>query len=163
MQLIDARNMLIQEMRNNGLLEQGWRYDFNNRKAALGACNYTKSTIELSAPLVRVNDEARIRNTILHEIAHALTRGHGHDHVWRSKFISLGGNGQRCSSVSDGVRTAPPLWIGECPSCARQYGANRLTEKGRKNNGCRKGHAWNPLRWRKNVRQISLDTDQKVG
>ena len=49
--------------------------------------------VELSTKLVEINDEARVMKTILHEVAHALTEGHGHDHVWRAKCLAIGGNG----------------------------------------------------------------------
>ena len=36
-----------------------------------------------------------IKNTVLHEIAHALTPGHNHDHVWQAKAVSIGCDGER--------------------------------------------------------------------
>lgn len=73
-----------------------WKATHNNRKRAFGVCNYTDRQIELSALLVPAMTEEAIKDTIIHEIAHALTRGHGHDIVWKAKCIELGGNGKRC-------------------------------------------------------------------
>lgn len=39
------------------------------------------------------NTEDEIMETLLHEIAHALTPGHGHDRVWKAKCIEIGGKG----------------------------------------------------------------------
>jgi len=57
--------------------------------------------IELSTKLVEINDEDRVRLTILHEIAHALTEGHHHDTVWQAKLLEIGGDGKRCYSSND--------------------------------------------------------------
>lgn len=51
--------------------------------------------IELAGKLVELNSEERVTLTIIHEVAHALTEGHGHDDVWRAKCIALGGDGKR--------------------------------------------------------------------
>ena len=73
----------------------GWRFEFNNRKKAVGLCDYRKQTIEISTNFIGMLNEYGIVMTILHEIAHALTYGHHHDHVWKRKCIEIGGNGNR--------------------------------------------------------------------
>lgn len=73
-----------------------WSVTFNKRKSAFGVCNYTRKQIELSALLIPVMTDEAIEETTIHEIAHALTRGHNHDNVWKTKCVELGGNGQRC-------------------------------------------------------------------
>jgi predicted SprT family Zn-dependent metalloprotease len=62
---------------------------------------YNNKSIELSTKLVELNDEERVLKTILHEIAHALTEGHGHDRVWQSKLLEIGGDGKRCYDRTD--------------------------------------------------------------
>ncbi len=57
--------------------------------------------VELSTKLVEINDEDRVRLTILHEVAHALTEGHGHDSVWQAKLLEIGGDGKRCYDRTD--------------------------------------------------------------
>ena len=67
-------------MAEHGLTAGGWSFAFNRRKRSLGICNYTGKRIELSSAFVARNDEAAVRDTILHEIAHALAgqkAGHG--------------------------------------------------------------------------------------
>ena len=50
-----------------------WHFGWNRRKRALGLCRYQERRIELSAYFVRDNEAEIVRETILHEIAHALT------------------------------------------------------------------------------------------
>jgi predicted SprT family Zn-dependent metalloprotease len=47
-------------------------------------CGYAPTgTIGLSRLLVEVNDVIQVTDTILHEIAHALTLGDGHGYAWK--------------------------------------------------------------------------------
>ena len=75
---------------------KGWSVSPNMRKRAFGVCDYRKKLIELSAILVPAMTDEAIQDTIVHEIAHALTPGHNHDYVWKQKCIELGGDGKRC-------------------------------------------------------------------
>ena len=77
-----------------------WTATYNNRKRAFGVCNYTKKQIELSSLLVPAMSDEAIKDTIIHEIAHALCPRHNHDNVWKAKCIELGGDGQRCGGSS---------------------------------------------------------------
>lgn len=78
---------------------KNWKVTSNNRKRAFGICSYGKSQIELSSVLVPIMTDKAILDTIIHEIAHALTRGHNHDNVWKRKCIELGGDGKRCGGT----------------------------------------------------------------
>lgn len=60
-------------MAEHGLTAAGWTFRFNQRKRALGLCNFTARRVELSAPFTVRNDEPEVRDVLLHEIAHALT------------------------------------------------------------------------------------------
>ena len=96
-----AKQLAITLMGDYGLFNMGWKFAFNNRTSSFGLCRYRVKMIELSSVLTPNCTDANIRNTIIHEIAHALTPGHGHDHVWRMKFISMGGDGKRCGEMDD--------------------------------------------------------------
>lgn len=92
-----------------------WSLVFDRAKRRAGICRYGLQQIGLSAPLTALHSEAEVRDTILHEIAHALAGSrHGHDAVWRATALRIGCSGQRCSS-----QDAPRIegdWVGTCPA-----------------------------------------------
>jgi predicted SprT family Zn-dependent metalloprotease len=118
-------------MNDHGLTD--WTFQFDRAKRRFGVCSYRTRTISLSAPLVALNDEARIRNTILHEIAHALVGpGHGHGYVWRAMARSIGCDARRCCDADD-VQVPAHAWVGVCPSCSEPVGKrHRLSDKARR-------------------------------
>lgn len=89
----------------------GWRVVFIAARRKAGHCNYARREIALSAPLMQQRSYADTHSTITHEIAHALTPGHKHDHVWAAQHRALGGNGLRCFDHTD--EEAP--FLGTCP------------------------------------------------
>lgn len=114
MDLNDAEDLATDLMDEHGLIEQGWRFEWSNRKAALGDCNYVDQVIRLSKPLTLVNDEAQMLDTILHEIAHVLAgRAAGHGPKWRAAARKLGARPVAAAANSVGV---PPAWRLTCPS-----------------------------------------------
>jgi predicted SprT family Zn-dependent metalloprotease len=95
MKLTKARQMAHQLMKENGLSLWKWEFRFSKRARVQGGhCSYNEHEIVLGRIYTQLNSEPKVRNTILHEIAHALTPGHGHDGVWRMKCIEIGGNGE---------------------------------------------------------------------
>ena len=87
-----TQQQIEQKMQEHGLV--GWIYTRNNRLTkTAGRCRYGYRIIELSGWLLDNNTEEEIMQTLLHEIAHALTKGHGHDRVWKAKCIEIGGKG----------------------------------------------------------------------
>lgn len=98
MDLFKAQTLAKELMELHGVTQMGYRFAFNNRRNSAGVCNYNKKMIFLSMLLTKHTDEEEVRDTILHEIAHALTKGHGHDNVWKRKAIEIGCNGNRCYS-----------------------------------------------------------------
>jgi predicted SprT family Zn-dependent metalloprotease len=134
MKLIDARNMLVSEMRQHGLLAEGWTWKFDRAKNRRGQTSWRynddgsikRRWISLSENFVRLNNEDRVLATIRHEIAHALVGGtHGHDAVWQAKCREIGGNGQRCTAAVE----VPAKWIGTCPGCGNAIHRHRMTAK----------------------------------
>lgn len=118
MTLQDAEDLAFGLMFEHGLIQDGWTFKFDNARRRFGVCNYTNKRIGLSAPLTKIREPDNVRNTILHEIAHALVgRGHGHDSVWRSKAIEIGCNGQRCSNDA----TIKGKWVAVCPAGHTHY------------------------------------------
>lgn len=88
-------DLAVTTLAQYGLLEKGWKVAWDNGKRRAGACHYGTRTISLSRHILPLASDEEIRETILHEVAHALTPGHHHDGVWRAKLISMGGTGKR--------------------------------------------------------------------
>jgi predicted SprT family Zn-dependent metalloprotease len=91
----------------------GWTVVLDRARTRAGACRADRREIGLSAPLTALHPEAEVRDTVLHEIAHALVGPHhGHDAVWRAAARRIGGSGERTSSAP---RPEGP-WRGTCPA-----------------------------------------------
>lgn len=96
-----AIGLLKKYLKEHNLNDWSWR--LNSRDYGGGVCKYKSKKIEISKYYINSPNISKqdIHNTILHEIAHILTKGHGHDSVWRKKFIELGGNGKiKCKHFS---------------------------------------------------------------
>lgn len=123
--LYEIDRLALKLMAKHGLT--GWTLKWDRAAKRAGQCNYTNCEISLSAPLMSLWPVEHAQNTILHEIAHALTPGHGHDNIWRAKFIAIGGNG-KVHWGSDGETQAPLKWEGTCPKGHKFYKA-RMTAR----------------------------------
>lgn len=116
--------MLAMDLRDayrmgNELLDQhgpeGWSVIFDNAKRRAGVCRQGQRLIGLSAPLTRLHSVEEVRETLLHEIAHALVgASHGHDAVWAAQARALGSSAQRC--LSEDAPTVAAPWLGVCPA-----------------------------------------------
>ena len=114
-----------------------WSVSTNRRKMSFGICNYRYQKIELSEFLIpHMTDEA-IKDTIIHEIAHALTRGHHHDYVWKRKCIELGGDGHRVGGDEKYINATESRqkiekaakYTFTCPVCGDSYGRHRRSKR----------------------------------
>lgn len=113
MDLSDAYRMGTELLQRHGL--HGWSLVFDNAKRRAGVCRYTQRVIGLSAPLARLHSPDEVRETLLHEIAHALTGPeHGHDGIWVAQARAIGSNGRRCLPADSPTVTA--AWLGVCPA-----------------------------------------------
>jgi predicted SprT family Zn-dependent metalloprotease len=100
-------------VREHGLT--GWTVRLDRAKTRAGVCRFARREIGLSGPLTRLHTPEEVRDTILHEIAHALVGPeHGHDAVWRAKAREIGCSGERC--VSQDSPTVRGDWLGTCPA-----------------------------------------------
>lgn len=115
MDLQQAQKLALSLMSQYGITQSGWRFKYDNSHLRFGVCKFGPKIIGLSKRLVLVNDEERVKDTILHEIAHALTPGHHHDHVWRAKAIEIGCTGERCFT-EETTNIPETRYIGTCPN-----------------------------------------------
>ncbi len=98
-------------MSEHGL--EGWRVKLDHARRRAGKCDFTAQTISLSRHYVRYAEIDHIRDTILHEIAHALVGAkHCHDAVWRQKAREIGCTANRCHTLS----FSAAKWIMRCPN-----------------------------------------------
>lgn len=133
-----------------GLLDEhglrDWSVRLDRAKTRAGVTVFGTRTISLSAPLTRVHTEDEVRQTILHEIAHALVGPqHGHDAIWKAKAREIGASDARCFAASEATRELAPF-IGtcsqghqvrrhkrptrllSCTSCSREFNTAHLFE-----------------------------------
>jgi len=78
----------------------GWTFKFDNAKGRLGCCSYRKREIRLSRHFVELNfdNTFELKDTILHEIAHALVGpGKGHGWEWKEMCRLVGAQPKACS------------------------------------------------------------------
>jgi len=93
-------------MRSHGLTQAGWTFAFDHARRRFGCCKSTRKVITLSRPLTLLNPEPEVRDTILHEIAHALTPEDGHGKKWKAACVRIGAKPQRC--YTDAQVVSPP-------------------------------------------------------
>jgi predicted SprT family Zn-dependent metalloprotease len=119
-----AKRRAIRLIKKHNLLDSGWVFQFDKATTRFGCCNYTRKVISLSKPLVEANSWDNVKDTILHEIAHALTPGQNHNNVWKQKAIEIGCTGDRCYN-SEEVNCVPTRYLMECSTCGYQRSNNR--------------------------------------
>ncbi len=120
----------------------GYTFKFDNAKRRFGQCSYTNKRISLSKPLASNNLDNffQINDTILHEIAHALSykihgrRGMGHCKRWVHVAKSIGCNGIRCYN-SDEVNKIEHKYTLVCDTCG---GENPRHRRPRQDYSCAK-------------------------
>ena len=114
MDITTAATLAESLMAHHGLTETGWTFKMDRATARLGFCQYGPKIISMGAVYVESADEAAVRDTVLHEIAHALAgafvltptgaivrnrQGHatkiGHGWQWKIQAREIGCSGQR--------------------------------------------------------------------
>ncbi len=107
-------------IRRNELHEWRFRFDHSTRRA--GCCNYHDKLISISFELARNAPDEDIRDTILHEIAHALVgKKHNHDSVWKLRAREIGCSGERTHRLV----FSPPRYHVTCENRCWKHTAER--------------------------------------
>lgn len=98
----EASNFTRRELDKYNLKEWKIRITQNPEWSFLGMCVHTDKTIILNAFHIDIHPDEEVRNTILHELGHALVGpGHAHDEVWEAKAREVGcDNTLPCSLLS---------------------------------------------------------------
>ncbi|HSR88740.1 MAG TPA: SprT-like domain-containing protein [Pontiella sp.] len=114
----------LKAMQDHGLSD--WRFKFDHSTRRAGCCNYNDRMISISFELVRNNSDEDIKDTILHEIAHALVgKKHNHDAVWRAKSREIGCSGERTHRLE----LAPPRYRVRCENHCWTHTAHRRNRR----------------------------------
>lgn len=125
MELTQAKSLALVLMTKHGLMKHGYQFQWDNRSRRFGAHRGRTRTIFLSRRLTLLNDEEEVKDTILHEIAHALDyvrngftyryapsggyrRGKRlvHDDVWKAICVEIGCKPRRCYTDEEVVSPA---------------------------------------------------------
>lgn len=137
MELSDATKLAIELMCDHNLDE--WYFYFDKSKRIFGKCNYLNKSISLSKHLVLLNNYNSVKNTILHEIAHAIVgMGNGHNNIWKKKAIEIGCDGNRCYSSENTICTKGNYYA-ICHNCNKRFERHRKSKKNQSCGVCSKG------------------------
>ncbi len=132
-----------------------WSFKFDKAINRFGCCWFYKKKITLSKHLVLLNTPDRVKQTILHEIAHAMTlelcNDWGHGENWKKMCHILGIEPKRCYSYKD-THTFDK-YKGICIHCGQTYYRNK------RQGVCRYCHG--KIKWY--VRTITDYTDNEIG
>ena len=130
MNLHDARRLAHDLMHQHGLV--GWLFAFDRARRRFGSCQFRSKRITLSRPLTLLNSEDQVRDTILHEIAHAPARlAMGTAANWKAACKRLGAKPKRCfndAEVVSPLRKPARYQIG-CVTCDWWADRRRLTAR----------------------------------
>jgi predicted SprT family Zn-dependent metalloprotease len=129
-----ARELAVKLMGEHGLRRYCFR--FNRCKTKLGYCRFPcrkhGGIIELSHYFTELNSTQIIRDTILHEIAHALAykeyNDSGHGHFWKKVCLKIGAVPKACVHVSS-INCPKKAYKAACSSCGTQYARHRISYK----------------------------------
>ena len=117
MNLHDLQDFALSLMRSHGL--DGWGFGFDRATRRAGLCNYTHQKITVSRKLMQLYPEHYAKDTVIHEVAHAIAgKEAGHGPVWQRIARELGGTG--APLISADAPQVPPKYLGYC-ACGRQF------------------------------------------
>lgn len=135
------RRFALEQMGAFGLLDRGWTFRYDGARRRFGVCRFSSKVISLSRPLVELNAEAECRDTVLHEIAHALAGpSAGHGPRWRVMCRRTGADPRRCYDA-ERVREPDPRYYAVCPSCEHRIGFHRRPSRKRACAACCRTHS----------------------
>lgn len=106
---------IIEGMARDILKEHGlqhWSFQFDWSHTRAGVCMLDLQTISVSVRHCMKSTLAEVRNTILHEVAHAIAGPrHHHDAVWYEIALRIGCTAKRTHNL----KFADPKYIRRCP------------------------------------------------
>lgn len=77
-----------------------WQFEFMDSKKVLGLCVYSERKIKLNINFAKNHGfDSEVKDVILHEIAHALTPGAGHNRDWKRVCRIIGARPEATTSI----------------------------------------------------------------
>ena len=134
MNVREAESLVYKYMAKHNLPDE-WLFRWQNTKIALGTCIYNKKEIRLSKWYVELNDIESVVDTILHEIAHALSyvrygsKGIGHGKLWKDVCRQIGAVPKSYTKENLIKPTNHHKYVEEC--CDVTYRRHRLRHNAR--------------------------------
>ena len=125
-----VKEMAKELFAKHGLDKQGWRLEFDTAKRRNGVCRYATKTIGISLHYMKLNTPELVRDTLLHEIAHALTpRDAGHGRQWKQMCAEIGA---MPVAVKQGmnIQQVHGKWQATCPGCNKIRSRHRQPQRG---------------------------------
>lgn len=124
MEMAQAQAMARELMAQHGFGDLSLR--ITRASLVFGSCVFDTTgraeSIRLSSVLVGLNDEAKVRGVILHEIAHAIAGRHaGHGPQWQAVASRLGTEPRACGEWNS---PAAPYELA-CEHCGKAYPRHR--------------------------------------
>jgi hypothetical protein len=107
----EVKALALELMAKHGLLQDGWTFRMGKGTKSFGRCRIKYNgaglplkEISISRPLSSVNTLERCKDTILHEIAHAIAGiRNGHNYVWKRVCLEIGAPPVRCFTSENTV------------------------------------------------------------
>lgn len=149
---------LVRKMMNEHGLSD-WKIAWSRAKKTHGLCNYTTRTLTFSAVAFAHIDESEVRNTILHEIAHALAGPlAAHGWKWQQIHRQIGGTGAQYVSQT-AAKAIPVAWVGKCRNGHVNSGQHRAPLRVKACGQC--SPRWkfeNVMEWYQHGRKVSVSS-----
>ncbi|SMH30746.1 SprT-like family protein [Rathayibacter oskolensis] len=129
-------------------LDDSWSFAFDHARTRGGACHWGTRRITVSRHLASRWSDEEVRQTLLHEIAHALAGpSAAHGPQWRRIAARLGYTGTRTHSNPTADELAP--WVGSCPSGHLFYRHRRPSRPLACGRCARRFDSANEIQWRR--------------
>jgi predicted SprT family Zn-dependent metalloprotease len=144
MNLSVAQTLAVTLMKKHRLIDKGWTFKYDNAVKRFGVCMFRPKVIGLSRKLVLLNDKEKVKDTILHEIAHAIAGFEsGHGEIWRHVCIQIGAKPERCYDTTK-TNNVELKYYAKCGACGKDYQKARMFKTERKRCcKCQVGKDWN--------------------
>lgn len=121
--MANVRKFATDLLEENGLFD--WSISFERSLVRAGTCRYLQKSICFNVLFLKSVSVSEIRNTVFHEVAHALAGPTaGHEEKWASICEQLGGNARVVTTIPEVLASSENYdWIGVCPNCNYTHGS----------------------------------------